>query len=267
MRKIIFLLVAAGLVLASCAKEEVDGTVTQDTYAGEWIVVSGTCTEFTDIMALASAVTVTVPSSVWNMAFEDEVQIIISNSAANVADEIIIETSWPPIPEPYWAEYDEEEGYDTPISIRGKFKLTGSPAGFSGNAKSENILSASGFSASEYYAFDEDGFYSMQQLIDWGYTAKYCYDNGYDWECLQLYTGFELLDSKITPNGATTKGGYTADAFTMKVKMYIDYVIIEPYETSTDEYAFRIQASSRQPGAHSLSYTLEGHRKTGFAND
>ena len=238
MRKLIFVLSISLIMVSftSCFKE-IDNWYTETAgYDGRYSVAVS-CEEYDDD----------------NLTIEDGEQLMIFNSAANVADEIIIST--------HLAE--------EPIS--GKFYISGSPASFKGNGISVNLAFGTALTTGNmYYAFTATGGLAVPPAANTATSA------GLIREGIQIYSRVSLDDGKITPDGKTTIGGNISDGVFMKVTLYSDYLVYETYQTpqadwakpDVPEFAWRIQAGSRENAeGWEEHWTLEGYRYTGYPED
>ena len=243
MKKIIFLITAGVLVMTSCKKDEIGGTATEKLYSGEWVVAQ-TCKEYSDD----------------DTAIEDGRKLIVANSAANVENEIIIQTN-------ISSDLD-----GIPLAVRGKFKLNGNPTEFKGeNAISENYVANKipNANTKDYFIIFNGNFYPVKAI---GSPDGL----GEEYDAMQLYVRFSLDKGNIIKDGAKTIGGYKQDAISVELTFYHDEVVIESYETdkktwkdpNVPEYDWRVKDGSRKnsEGAEE-HWTLKGYRYTGFDND
>jgi hypothetical protein len=177
---------------------------------------------------------------------------MIYNSAANVADEIIMDT------------------YIAGSHVKGKFKISGNPAGFKGENKSVNLaLAATISTANLYYSFSSTGALANPP------TTKPA-SAGLEIDGIQYYARVALESGSITPNGKTTIGGNKSDGVLLKVTMLHDYLVYESYQTPQDgwanpnipEFAWRVKAGSRENAdGDEEHWTIDGYRYTGYPED
>lgn len=187
-----------------------------------------------------------------NTAIEDGLEVLIYNTAANVADEI-------------WLDF-----HIAGLPQKGKIKLNGTSQEASGTATVENI------SSSEYYIDTDYGL----APFDPGYEGYFRVPEsaGELNEGIQLYTRMTLESLKILPKAATTIGGNTADSVYIKVKLHHDYMQFESYQTDPEtwadpdvsEYAWAIKPGTNTPAdadEWDENWTLAGYRYTGYPED
>ena len=273
MKKIIFLCVSVVMMLTSCFKEKDNWYTNTAKYDGRFSVATALAEEYSFVNEVFESWG--FPSGHFddNIDIEEGLELWIFNSAANVEDEIIIDT--------YVSTNYMDEG---PVHIRGKFKITGSPANFTGRGIVTNIAATTEFPASD------DGNFFLDLVDEWGYYDEpwYVFDDEYEdtnglpeglgeeWNAIQLYTRMSMEEGKITPDGATTIGGNKSDAVSVKLTLYHDLLVIESYETPADtwadpdeaEYAWRIKEGSRKDAVGlEEHWTLTGYRYTGYPED
>ena len=236
MKKIVFLCVSLSLMLTSCFKE-IDNWYTNTAgYDGRYSVAVS-CEEYDDD----------------DLAIEDGEQLMIYNSAANVADEILIDTHLADEP------------------IKGKFTISGSPASFKGGNISVNLAFGAALTTGNmYYAFTATGGLAVPPAASTATAAGLTRDG------IQIYARVSLDDGKITPDGKTTIGGNISDGVLVKVTLYSDYLVYETYQTPQDtwasptnpEFAWRIKEGSRENAdGWEEHWTLDGYRYTGYPED
>ena len=198
-------------------------------------------------------------------------ELWISNSAANIENEIIIDTHVAIVVDEYmdgdFVVYEiEDEGYP----IKGKFKVSGDPSNFKGASESVNFYYENGriASANEYYIIYNNRLYSLT-----AYTADELDEEA---SGVQLYSRITLDAGKITPLGATTFGGNKSDAVELKITTYCDYVDYIAYEIpeanwtvpGVPEYRWKIVEGSRENAeGWEEHWTLKGYRCTGYPED
>jgi len=262
MKKVLFLILAAGIFLTSCKKDEVGGVVRL--YSGEWAIASS-CEEFDE-----------EPGD-RNTDLEEGFLLKISNTASNVENEIIIQSYF--------------EGW---YGFRGNFKITGDPSGFKGTNESANCYVYSDqdcyVSAASYVAgiTTRNGFFQYPSFTAPPAPAS-ANEAGLEKKGIQVYARVFLESGKITPNGATTLGGKDkfgngidrkADAISIKIKASHELLVYESYQTPKEiwkdkdkpEFAWRIKKGSRELAVDMdddgfTHWTFEGYRYTGFDED
>ena len=269
MKKIEYYLVLTliTVLFTSCFEEKDNWYTNTKEYDGRY-VVSTTCDGHSLLNKLMEA---------WGedeiedeTVIKDGLELLIYNSATNVVDEIIIDT--------HLALNFEE----APFPVKGKFKVTGNPANFSGVGTTMNLGSAD-------FNTDDDGefFIIYDPIYEEYYEPGYFFGAvgypdglpdalGEEWDAIQLYTRLSIETGQITSLGATTIGGNKSDAVSLKITMYHDYLVVESYETdpktwvipSVPEYGWRIKAGSRtNADGEEEKWTLTGYRYTGYPED
>ena len=247
MRKLIYLLsISSVMMLFTSCFEKIDNWYTNTSSYDGRFSVAVTCEEDED----------------YDRDIRDGYELWIYNSAANVEDEIIIDTQV--------AVYIDEDGEieEEGFPVRGKFKVTGNPLNFQGGSESVNLYSSSELNDDEYYLIIGGRFYSPSDLED--------DDVGEEFDAIHLYARVSLEEGKITPLGATTIGGNKSDGVSLKITTYCDYLIVESYETPQDtwadpeepEYAWRVKEGSRtNADGWEEHWTFDGYRYTGYPED
>ena len=242
------------MLFTSCFKELDNWYTNTSKYDGRYVVAQ-TCDEFDD----------------FDTAIQDGYELWIYNSAANVEDEIIIETH---------VGLNEEE---TPFSIKGKFKINENISHFSGIGIVQNLSASTEFNLDdngEFWIFDDFLGYNwypsdLEDLYNGDYEDYGIFPQE-EYEAIQMYTRLSMEEGKITPDGATTIGGNKSDGVNMKITLYHDYLVVERYETPKETWAdpnepvfgWRIKAGSRQNADDEEEHwTLKGYRYTGFPED
>jgi hypothetical protein len=215
--------------------EEIDNWYTNtESYDGRF-VVSKTCEEYSSD----------------DTAIEDAEEVMIYNSAANVANEIIVDT------------------HIAGFSIKGKFGVTGSSAEFKAGEPVNNISRVEEVNDDDMYIIFGGNYYYPSDLGD-------PEELGEEYDGVQLYARLSLEEGKITPKGATTIGGNQSDGVYLNITLYSDYFVVESYETPQDtwddptipELAWRIKEGSRENAdGWEEHWTLEGYRYTGLPED
>ena len=271
MKKIIFLSVFLSMMmmLTSCFKEIDNWYTNTSAYDGRYSVATTlTNKEYSFVNEVFESWG--APPGYWEdqWTIEDGVELMIFNSAANVEDEIIIDT--------YVSVNYDNEG---PVRVKGKFKINGNPSNFSGQGIVPNLAIRTEFPSAD----TGDFFLDMGPYYD---EPWYVFDDEYpdglpdalgeEWNAIQLYARMSMEEGKITPNGETTIGGNLSDGVSLKLTLYHDFLIIESYQTPADtwdkpnvpEYAWRIKEGSRR-NADGLEekWTVSGYRYTGFPED
>jgi len=257
MRKITIIIstsVAMMFMLASCFEEIENWYTNTSNYDGRYDV-GITCEEDED----------------YNTVIRDGIQLMIYNSAANVADEIIIETNVAVVINEYKdGDFTIRELVDEGYHVKGKFKITGNSSSFKGSGAVWNLYSNPNLAAGEYLIIFAGRYY-------W-YTNTFFDDGdvGEEFEAIHLYSRLSMEESKITPMGATTIGGNKSDGLNMKITTYCDHLIVESYPTSQDtwadpnvpEYAWRVKEGSRKNAdGWEEHWTFTGYRYTGYPED
>jgi len=222
------------LLLTSCF-EKIDNWYTNTAgYDGRY-VVAVTCEEYSDD----------------DTTIEDGEELMIFNSAANIANEIIIDTQI------------------ADIAIKGKYKVNGDPANFTG-AESLNLNYGSDITDNNHYYFIYNGRYYTPS----GFGSPD--ELGEEYDAVQEYVSISLVNGKITPKGATTIGGNKSDGVELELILYTDEMVIESYQTPQDtwgnpnvpELSWRVKAGTRQKAeGWEEHWTLKGYRYTGYPED
>ncbi|GEM_PF-404085 len=239
MRKNIYLMgIFLTIISFNSCQKELDNWYTETaSYDGRYVVAT-TCEEYSDD----------------DTSIEDGIELMIYNSAANVKDEIWLDT--------------EVAG----AHIKAKFKITGDISLFKSDETVSNIAST------YYYIFrPTGGIASFSQSNANSYygvpTSEGTLIDG-----IQLYTRVTLEEGKIIPKSATTIGGNTSDSIYVKAVMHHDFVVFESYTLPEDEwedpqvpeYAWRLKPGSNTPAPAAdwdEHWTLAGYRYTGMPED
>jgi len=186
-----------------------------------------------------------------NAIIEKGNEIYLYNTAANVANEIWLEDVTSKFP------------------LKSKFKLNGTPDGFSGAETADNIKSNSfiyNSTSGEYILFDKSNKADFPVATAVGQIAT-----GY-----QEYIRATLVEGKILPKAATTPGGNVSDSVYIKLTLITDNVkFISSLVPESDwakpgvpEYAWTQQAGSNSVDASKDEHwTLAGYRYTGYPED
>ena len=237
MKKIIYLigLIFTVACFSSCQEELENWYSETKSYDGRFVVAT-TCDEYSSD----------------DTSIADGLELMFYNSAANIADEIWLDT--------------EVAGYH----IQGKFKITGDISSFKGNETVENI-------ASDSYLIDTD--YGLAPFTsDYANYFRVPTAAGQLNDGVQLYTRITFLEGKIIPDAATSIGGNTADSVYVKTIMHKDFMKFESYQTPKDEwedqavpeFAWRVKSGSNTPATAAdwdEHWTLAGYRYTGMPED
>ncbi|MDR3367475.1 MAG: hypothetical protein LBO71_10995 [Prevotellaceae bacterium] len=227
--------ILATLCLASCHEESDSWYSETFDYSGRFVVAT-TCAEYEDD----------------NTAIEDGLEVMIYNTAANVANEIWLDLSVAGLPQ------------------KGKFKVTGTPREALCAENAENISSHSYYIDTEYGLAPFEPSYASYFRVP---TATGELNEG-----IQLYTYITLDTLKILPGAATSIGGNAADSIYLKVTMHHDYVKFESRELArkdwadpdVPEYEWVVKAGSNTPADPAdwdEHWTLAGYRYTGYPED
>jgi len=236
MKKIIFICIAASMMLTSCFKEIDNWYTNTSGYDGRYSIAI-TCEEDSGL----------------DLGIEEGEHLMIYNSAANIENEIIIDT------------YLDDE------HIKGKFNVSGNPASFKGDKEAVNVaLGAAITTANLYFGFN----------ASWAITnppsAASATSAGLKMNGVQFYTRVTLDEGRITPKGKTTIGGNISDGVFMKVTIFTDFLVYETFQKpqgdwanpNVPEFAWRVQEGSRENlDGEELHFTLDGYRYTGYPED
>lgn len=235
MRKLAYIGISFIVLLFTSCMEEIDNWYTNTATFDGRFVVAATCEEYSSD----------------NTAIEDGEELMIYNSAANVADEIIVDTHVAGLP------------------VKGKFKVTGDALEFKGTATVENLSRSAELSDDDYLLIYNGNYYKPSALGD-------PEGAGEEYEGLHLYCRMSLELGKIISKAATTIGGNVSDSVYVKTTMYVDQLTIESYQTDQNdwsdpnvpEYAWRVKAGSRaNADGMEEHWTFGGYRYTGFPED
>lgn len=219
------------MALTSCMEEK-DNWYTETAALDGRYVVATKCAEYSSD----------------DTAIEDGEEVMIYNSAANVKDEIWIDT------------------HVAGAAVKGKFKITGDASGFKGaDAESKNIKALTSYIYVDGKVYNPATYEKP--------TAAGQLVGG-----IQLYTRITLVEGKVTPKGATTIGGNVSDGVYIKTIMHHDYVQFVSYQASEEdwedadvpEFAWELKEGSNTPAdsdGWDETWTLEGYRYTGYPED
>ncbi len=234
MKKYIFIIitVAISVIFSSCNEELENWYTETSSYDGRY-VVSQTVEE--------------AKYNEDNATIEDGNEIMLYNTAANVQNEIWLET------------------HIAGVHIKVKTVLTGASAAFNGTGEIQNIVRT--------YLYGEDESRKGKDLTSTlaAPTAAGLTHPGYD-----LFSRISVGEGKILPKAATTIGGNPSDSFNLKMILHTDKILFESYQIPKEEwgnpdvpeFAWRIRESSRTPlNDWDEHWTLEGYRYTGYPED
>lgn len=184
---------------------------------------------------------------------EDGIEAMIYNSAANVKDEIWIES------------------HVAGEAVKGKFKITGDASDFKGvAAEVVNVNTGSLLIDTDKGLFPFTDAYADEFRIP---TAAGQLNDG-----VQLYTRVTLVEGKVIPKGATTIGGNVSDSVYIKMVMHHDYIQFISYllpdeeweDPDVPEYGWQKKEGSNTPAdidGWDETWTLSGYRYTGYPED
>ncbi len=243
MKKIGYCLALAMMtaLFTSCF-EDVDNWYTETSeYDGRYVVAT-TCDEYSDD----------------DTTIEDGNELLIYNSAANVKNQIIIDS---------YIAINKEDNIS--FHIKGKFDVEGSPSGFKATTSTSNIASSTTLNNDEYYVIFDGVYY---RLSDLGEPTE----AGEEYDGVQLYSHLSIDEGKIIPQGATTIGGNVSDSVYLAITTYAEYLTIESYQIPENEWTvagvpefdWRVKAGSRtNADGWEEHWTLDGYRYTGYPED
>jgi hypothetical protein len=216
--------------------EEIDNWYTNTADFDGRFVVATTCKEYSSD----------------NTTIADANELMIYNSAANVKNEIIIDTHIAGFP------------------IKGKFTVTGNTLEFSATDAVDNRSRSAELSDDDFYVLEDGTPVASPSDLDDPEAA------GIEYDGVQLYARLSVEAGKIIPKAATTIGGNVSDSVFVETTMYFDLVTIESYQIpeadwsdpNVPEYGWRVKAGSRTNAAGwEEHWTLAGYRYTGFPED
>ncbi|MDR2466579.1 MAG: hypothetical protein LBD35_04225 [Prevotellaceae bacterium] len=179
---------------------------------------------------------------------EDGYEIHIYNSSANIASEIWI---------------DDASGL---FPFKGKFKVTGAPADFSGEKTKNEKATLQFFNGSRYVNFTQASALAYRRPTAAGQRL-----DGY-----AEYAHVTLDAGKIIPNGATTIGGNRSDSLYLKISLHSSETEFVSYEIDSKlwtvpgvpEYEWKHDPDiDRHDPDADESYELKGYRYTGYPED
>jgi hypothetical protein len=236
MRKLIYLLsISFVMVFFTSCLEEIDNWYSNTSTFDGRFVVAATCEEYSSD----------------NTTIEDGNEVLIYNSAANIENEIWIDTHVAGFP------------------LKGKFKVIGSSLEFKAEGTTDNSSRSAEISDNDFYIIYQGEYYYPSDL---GTPDGL----GEEYEAVQLYARLSLEEGKITPNGATTIGKNISDAVSLKTTMYFDLLVVESYQIPQEEwvdseipeYNWRIKEGSRHNAdGWEEHWTFTGYRYTGLPED
>jgi hypothetical protein len=189
-------------------------------------VVATTCEEYNDD----------------NTSIEDGIELLVYNSASNVADEIWIDTQI------------------AGVAVKTKVKISGNSDSFKGTVETRNTTH-------KYYYVVSGKLATTLATPNSAGLTNIAYD---------LYNRITVEEGKIQPKGATTIGGNKSDSFFLKVVLHTDEVTFESYQLpeanwatpGVPSFAWRVKDGSRIPADDwDEHWTLDGYRYTGFPED
>ncbi|MCL1936891.1 MAG: hypothetical protein FWF52_00655 [Candidatus Azobacteroides sp.] len=237
MKKIIYLLyIPIFMMLTSCF-EKIDNWYTETSALDGRYVVAATCEEY----------------SADDAPIEDGNEVMIYNTAANVGDEIWIDT------------------HVAGESVKGKFKITGDAAGFKAANDAQNVSTTTLLIDTEDYGpIPFEDIYAEYFRVPT--TAGQLIDG------VQLYTRITLVEGKIIPKGATTIGGNISDSVYLKTILHSDYIQFVSYQLpegewekeDVPEFGWKLKEGSNTPADEDgwdETWTLSGYRYTGLPED
>jgi hypothetical protein len=235
------------LLFTSCF-EKLDNWYTNTAAYDGRFTVATTCDEYSDYDQ-----TIRYGNELW-----------IYNSAANVANQIIIDSH---------VAIDVVNGISFPV--QGKFDVSGTPSDFKATQPTTNIMSSTSLDKAlnddEYYVVDEDGN-PIAYISDLDDPEGL----GEEYPGVQQYARLSIDEGKIIPKGATTIGVNVSDSVYVAIKTYADYLTIESYQTPENtwavqgvpEFGWRSKAGSRtKADGWEEHWKLAGYRYTGFPED
>jgi hypothetical protein len=205
----------------------------------------------------------------YNVDIKYGYDVFICNSAANISNEIIVDTRVAIyIEEKMDGDFEDPQLIEEGVQVRGKFKITGDPSSFKGQGSVWNNYCSEDLVDGEYYLIIGGHYYNPSDLED--------DDAGEEFDAIHLYSRLSMEECKITPNGAKTIGSNTSDGFDLKITTYCDYLIVESFPTPTDtwadpntpEYGWRVKKDSRRNADDwEEHYIMKGYRYTGYPED
>lgn len=224
------------MAFVSCLEEK-DNWYTETAALDGRYVVATTCEEYSDD----------------DTSIEEGGEAMIYNSAANVKDEIWIDTKV------------------AGAAVKAKFKITGDASGFKGaTTEAKNVNSGSLLIDTDAGLAPFTDAYASYFRVP---TAAGQLNDG-----IQLYTRATLVEGKVVPKGATTIGGNISDGVSIKMVMHHDYIQFISYllpeeeweDPSVPEFAWQLKEGSNTPAdsdGMDETWTLEGYRYTGYPED
>lgn len=245
MKKIVYCLVLTiiTVLFASCLEEKDNWYTNTKEYDGRYSVAI-TCDEYDE----------------HNQTIESGYELLIYNSAANVENQIIIDS---------YVAIDSENG--TLFHVKGKFDVEGSTSGFEATTSTPNLARSETLNDDEFYVVDEEGN-PKAYPSDLGTPES----AGEEYPGLQLYSRVSIDEGKITPDGATTIGGNTSDGVYLAITTYCEFLTIESYLIPEDEwtvsgvpeYDWRVKEGSRtNADGWEEHWKYNGYRYTGYPED
>ena len=249
MKKIKYCLALAlvTVLFSSCLEEKDNWYTNTKEYDGRYSVAI-TCDEYSD----------------HDQTIKAGYELLIYNSAANVENQIIIDSK---------VAIDTE--HSTYFAIKGKFDVEGNISGFKATKSTTNIAaSVTDVNDDEFRLLNDDGTVSnyVPSDLDDPEVA------GEEYEAIQFYARVSIDEGKITPKGATTIGGNVSDGVYLVITTYPEKLVIESYQLPESkwavpgvaEFGWRVKAGSRTEVADSElieHWKFEGYRYTGYPED
>lgn len=237
MRKLAYIGISSLVLLFTSCTEEIDNWYTSTAAYDGRFVIAATCEEDDDD----------------NTTIADGEEMMIYNSAANIANEIIVDVH-------------VADGFP----VKGKFNVSGDAREFTATTPVDNISRSAGLSDDDFYVLEDGTPVAYPSDLETPASA------GIEYDGIQLYARVSVEMGKIVPDGATTIGGNVSDSVYVETTMYADYLTIESYQTPQDtwedstipEFAWRIKDGSRTNAAGwEEHWTFSGYRYTGFPED
>jgi Fe-S cluster assembly iron-binding protein IscA len=236
MKKFIYTASILAAVCCTSCQKEIDNWYSETfEYSGRFVVATG-CDEYDSD----------------NTAIEDGLEVMVYNTASNVANEIWLDFSVAGLPQ------------------KGKFKVTGTPSEALCTETTKNISSHSYYIDTDYGLAPFESSYAEYFRVP---AAVGEINDG-----LQLYTYITLDTLKILPGVATSIGGNKADSIYLKVTLHHDYMVFESREIASKdwadpnvpEYEWVVKPDSNTPADPAdwdEHWTLAGYRYTGYPED
>lgn len=245
MKKIAYCLALTlvAVLFTSCFEDKDNWYTNTKEYDGRYSVAI-TCDEYSNL----------------DKTVRDGHELMIYNSAANVENQIIIDS---------YVAIDAEEG--TKFHIKGKFDVEGNTSAFKATTATSNISRSAEVKDSEYYLVDDEGV-----PVDYPSSLGKPDAAGEEYKGLQQYARVSIDEGKILPKGATTIGGNVSDSVYLAITTYADYLVIESYQLpegswavpGVAEFGWRVKDGSRvNADGFEEHWKFKGYRYTGFPED